>query len=268
MTHRERILTALSHGQPDRLPVDLGSTIATTLTLGAHDRLRAHLGMPAGAPPPFFSRRSSTVIPDDAVLERFDADARPLLLGGPDAFPERELDGNALFDEWGVTWSKPEGGHYINTDGPFHRLEEPAAADLDRIQWPNPADEGRIRGLRERARTLHEDTDCAVILNLGIGPVHQAQFMRGFGEWLSDLLAYPVFAEALMDRIAAIQAEIASRALAAAGEFVDVVMYGDDIASQRSILMHPDTYRKLIKPRHRRINDAIKRHGIRLRHDE
>ena len=128
MTHRERILTALSHGQPDRLPVDLGSTIATTLTLGAHDRLRAHLGMPAGAPPPFFSRRSSTVIPDDAVLERFDADARPLLLGGPDAFPERELDGNALFDEWGVTWSKPEGGHYINTDGPFHRLEEPAAA--------------------------------------------------------------------------------------------------------------------------------------------
>jgi uroporphyrinogen decarboxylase len=260
MTHRERILQTISRKPPDRLPIDLGATIATTMTAGAHDRQLAHLNIPPAVPPVFFARRSGTVIPNEAILRRFDVDARPLLLGGPDGCPDRPVSTNAFVDEWGVTWTRPEGGHYISTDGPFYRSVEPSLTDLDRHSWPDPADPGRYRGLRDRACALHE-TGFAVILNLGVGPIHQCQFLRGFGEWLGDLLANSAFAEGMLDRATAFWVETANRALREAGDYVDVVMYGDDVATQRAPLMRPDLYRKLIKPRHKRMAETVKRFG-------
>lgn len=259
MTHRERILAAVNRKHPDRVPLDLGSTIATTITANAHARLRTHLGLPSDHPPVTFYRRSRTVVPDESILDRFDLDARPLLLGSPDGRPDREIAANAFTDEWNVTWTKPEAGHYINTDGPFYHLDEPTMQELEKFAWPDPADPGRYRGLRERARMLRANTDYAVVLNLGVGPVHQCQFVRGYAEWLGDLLIHPTFAEGLLDRVVDIWVEIATRALEEAGDYVDLVMYGDDIATQRSTLMGPRLYRRLIKPRHKRMADAVKR---------
>lgn len=261
MTHRERILAAVAHKEPDRVPRDLGGCLATTMTLGAHQRLRAHLGLPAEPPPAYFSYRSSTVIPDEAILRRFDVDARPVILGSPDGRPDRPVSADAFVDEWGVTWSRPEGGHFISTDGPFYRIEEPAVADLDRLEWPDPADPGRYRGLRERARALHEETDYAVVLTMPVGPVHLCQFMRGYGEWLEDLLLAPEFAEGMLARVTDVWAAIADRALREAGPYVDVVMYGDDVGTQSACLVRPELYRQVIKPYHRRMAETVKRHG-------
>jgi uroporphyrinogen decarboxylase len=261
MTHRERILAGIQRKPSDRIPLDLGSTLATTMTAGAHERMRAHLGIPSGQPPATLFRRAGTVLPDEAILSRFDVDGRALLVGGPDGRPDREISADAFVDEWGVTWSRPETGHYINTDGPFHCLDEPAPEHLKKFAWPNPADPGRYRGLRERAQALHQNSDYAVVLNLGVGPIHQCQFMRGYAEWLGDLLACPVFAEDLLDRATDIWIEIASRALRHAADYVDVVIYGDDIGTQKATLIRPELYRRLIKPRHKRMADAIKRYG-------
>ena len=54
MTHRERVLTAVRHREPDRIPVDLGSTLASTLTIGAHERLRAYFELSADEAPAVF----------------------------------------------------------------------------------------------------------------------------------------------------------------------------------------------------------------------
>ena len=261
MTHRERILAALRREPTDRVPADLGSTLATTLTAGAHSRLRQHLGFAAVREPPLFSKRSLTVVPDQAILERFDVDARPVLLGGGEARPDREMAGGAFIDEWGITWSKPSEGHYINTDGPFHRVGEPSQRLLEEFAWPDPDDAGRYRGLRERARALHEGTDCAVVLGLGVGPVHQCQFLRGYAEWLEDLLANPAFAEGLLDRAADFWIRTTTRALEEAAGSIDLVMFGDDLGTQRATLIRPALYRSLVKPRHRRMVQAVKRFG-------
>lgn len=261
MTHRERILAALDHKEPDGLPLDLGSSTATTMTAKAHDRMRAHLGLPSDLVPATFAKRASTVVPDEAILHRFDVDARPLLLGSPDVRPDRNVSEDVMVDEWGVTWTKHAGTHYINTDGPFYRLDEPTLQDLEKALWPDPADSGRYRGLRERARELHEKTDYAVVLNLGVGPVHLSQFVRGYGEWLQDLLIHPAFAQGLMDRYVEFWTEVADRALEEAGEYVDLVMYGDDIGTQKATLVRPELYRRVIKPQHKRMADAVKRHG-------
>jgi uroporphyrinogen decarboxylase len=261
LTSRERILAALAHRQPDRIPLDLGGSLATTMTEPAHQRLRAHLSMDDRDPARIFSKRSGTVIPDERILERFHADCRAVLLGDPDINPDRQLDGGSLMDEWGVTWHRPESGHYIPIRGPFSHLDDPDPAVLNRRQWPDPGDAGRYRGLRERARALHEATSYATVLNLGVGPVHLCQYLRGYAEWLMDLIERPGFAEALLDAAADFHVEVTTRALNEAAPFVDVVCFGDDIGTQQRPLMRPDLYRRLVKPRHRRIIDAIKRFG-------
>ena len=260
MTSRERVLAALAHQTPDRIPLDLGGTLATLMTESAHQRLRAHLGVDDAAPPRIFSRRSTTVIPDECILERFQVDCRAVLLGDPDVNADRDVD-DGLIDEWGVTWVRPESGHYIPARGPFQDIADPDAAMLNGRRWPDAGDPGRYRGLRERARELHEGTGYAVILNLAVGPVHLCQYLRGYGEWLMDLLERPAFAEALLEVAASFHIEVATRALNEAAPFVDAVCFGDDIGTQQRPLMRPDLYRRIIKPRHRRMVDAVKRFG-------
>ena len=45
MTSRERVLKAINHEEPDRLPVDLGGSIVAGIMAGALDRFRRHIGM-------------------------------------------------------------------------------------------------------------------------------------------------------------------------------------------------------------------------------
>jgi uroporphyrinogen decarboxylase len=254
-------MAAVHHKEADRVPVDLGSTSTTTLTAGAHERLRGYLGLPCDTPPEVFLYRASIVIPDAAILRRFDVDARPLLLGGPFGRPDRTLAEDAFVDEWDVTWTRHGDSNFIYSDGPFYHLNEPSLQDLAKYAWPDPDDPGRYEGLRKRAAALHEKTDYAVILSLGLGPIHQSQFVRGFGKWLEDLLVYPAFAEALMERIVDVWIQIAAKALDEACDYVDLVMFGDDVGIQGSPMVRPELYRCMIKPQHRRMVGAVKQYN-------
>ena len=46
MTHRERVIAALQHKEPDRVPVDLGATESSGIMAIAYNRLKKHLGLP------------------------------------------------------------------------------------------------------------------------------------------------------------------------------------------------------------------------------
>ena len=44
MNSRERVLAALNHKEPDRVPFDLGGTVVTGIHYKAYTALRAHTG--------------------------------------------------------------------------------------------------------------------------------------------------------------------------------------------------------------------------------
>ena len=46
MTSRERVLAAINHQQPDRIPIDFGATGQTGISVCALKRLRDYLGLP------------------------------------------------------------------------------------------------------------------------------------------------------------------------------------------------------------------------------
>ena len=255
MTHRERVLAVLNLQEPDRVPVDFGSTIATTIIQPAYEKLQDFLGIHHEIQ--FIAKRARTVIPDELILRRFDIDTRPVLLGDFKGGSHREVDSDTLIDVWGITWKRAPDGHFINVHGPFQKAE-PALEVLEKFPWPDPNTPTLYAGLKEKVEFLRKTTDYALILNLPVGIVHHCQFMRGFAEWLMDLSLNPEFACALMDRVADVWVRIAEKAIDAVDGDIDVISWGDDVAAQGAPFMSPQTYRDLIKPRHKRMIQALK----------
>jgi uroporphyrinogen decarboxylase len=261
MTRRERVLSALRRQPPDRVPVDIGGTLASTLHVHVYRRLMAHLGLDMDPAIAYVSRRSNAVLPAERLLQRLDVDCRGVILGNPDAAPERELPDGSLHDEWGVTWRRVgEGQHFINAEGPFSR-HEPDPALVEKFAWPDPLDAGRFRTLRSQAEAHRAASDAAVILVFGVGPVHQLQFMRGYAAALEDMVTAPRFIQAFLERYVDFWARMARRALGEAGDLVDLVMFGDDLGTQQGPVMRPALYRTLIKPAHAAMARAVKETG-------
>jgi uroporphyrinogen decarboxylase len=259
MNHRERALAALNHREPDRVPVDLGSTRNTGILEAPYQALLEYLGLdtPAERPSEFgMTKVLGLVAPDEAVLQRLGVDFRGIYLGKADQSLEKMLPDGRHQDELGVIRQRPPGSHYFDVVySPFDR--EITLNDIVNWPWPDPTDPGFTRGLREKALHIRETTDCALVLHLQNIVVHASQYMRGFERWYMDLLLAPDLIGALMDAILDGLMEITRRALEQVGDLIDVVSCSDDIADQRGPQMSPDVYRKLIKPRHRRYFDLL-----------
>jgi uroporphyrinogen decarboxylase len=232
--------------------LDIGGSNVTTLVAEAYQRLKAHLGIQAETV--YMNRRAQQVVLDEATARRLGTDTYPIFLGKPDAHPDVVHPDGTITDEWQVVW-KSAGGHYNPVGSPLAQADR---TDLDRFAWPDPDDPGRVRGLRERAQALHDGSDYAVVLSLPVAIVHLGQYLRGFDQYLIDLITDAPFAEQLMDRALEVYLGILDRALEAAGPYIDAVTFSDDVAFQDRLMVRPDIYRRLIKPRHKLIIDCIK----------
>ncbi len=255
MTHRDRVLAALNHQETDRVPIDFGGTFTTTIYFTGYERLKELLGLSHETV--MVSKTRKLAVPHESILERFDVDTRYLALGAYQG-DQKDIDEDTYLDEWGTTWRKADDGHYLYVDGPFFNLKKPSLPDLENYPWPDPDNPGYYRGLAERAAALREKTDCAIVLNFPTGIVHQSQFLRGFGDSLTDLYKNREFVCQLMDKVADWWIALAENALAATRGNVDVVFLGDDLATQLGPMFNPEIYRELIKPRHRRMITALK----------
>ena len=259
MTHRERVRAALNHQEPDRVPIDLSGAVGDAITATAYANLLRYLGL-GHRQVTIDNRMTQTAKVDEDILQRFDVDFRRVDLGAPDGWTDKELPGDRYQDEWGVIRQRPPGGYYYDLvpDGsPLREID--TVAGLDGYKWPDPFDPGRYRGLRERAKRLHEETDYAVVLVLNCSFFLRCAELRGWENFFMDLAGNPEFAEALMDRYLDIRLAIAGRGLEEAGEYADVVVCTtDDLAGTDRPLLSPRIFRDLIKPRMKRTFDFFK----------
>lgn len=259
MNHRERALAALNHHEPDRVPLDLGSTRNTGILEAPYRALVEYLGLNLAAAPAGFgmTRVLGLATPDEAVLQRLDTDFRGIYLGKPDNSTERMLSDGRHQDALGVIRQQPPGSHYFDVvHSPFDR--DITVSDIVTWPWPDPTDPGITRGLREKALRIRETTDCALVLHLQNIIVHDSQYMRGFERWYMDLALAPDLIGALMDALLDLVMEMTRRALAEVGDLIDVVSCSDDIGDQRGPIMSPRMYRRIIKPRHKRYFDLLR----------
>ena len=255
MNHRQRVLAALDHKETDRVPLDMGSTIVTTLTRLAYQPLLEHLGLPPDQRPSVSHRQMDTVYPREDLLARYEIDCRAVYLKGPWEFETRELPGDRFTDEYGLLWEK--ASFYYDVVGrPFADLERPS--DLDSVQWPNPYDPGRLAGVREEARRLFEETDYLVVADIMcLGPFEGACFLRGYEQFCMDLYWNLDMAHAILEKVTETDIALWDLFLQNVGDYAQVVAQGDDLGTQRGTWTAPDMYRSLIKPYHQRLYDFI-----------
>ncbi len=261
MLSRERVLTALNHEEPDRVPIDFGSTEVTGICLHAYADLLARLGR-SDLEVSVANMLQQLAAVHEEVFQALEVDFRPVDANPPAGFRYEVRDEGeyeTYYDQWGAKLSRPKaGGHYFDyVESP---IKESTLEALERYSWPDPDDPTRYAGLREKARTLRQGTPYALVGNCGLGGdiLARPQWIRGYAESMLDLAANPEFAEALLERLTSMAVRAWERFLNEVGEYLDVAMFGDDLGVQDGPMISPAMYRRLVKPRHARIVETIK----------
>jgi uroporphyrinogen decarboxylase len=253
---RERVLSALNHEEPDRVPLFIGTSGATTVLGPGYERLKAHLGIDGG-PVRWLSKVLQYTWMDEEVLVRLGSDGRPIGPGPAESTLRREISPDCLIDEWGVTWQRAPGSLYFETA--TAPLRHATIDDLARYPWPNLTTPSRFSGLAARAQAIQQAGYATVLLS-GSTLFEQAYLMRGLDALLMDLAADEDFFTALMVKLKGLAIPYLRTLLGHVGPYVDVLVTGDDLGMTAGAMMSPNTYRRLIKPHHAELLATIKTH--------
>ncbi len=258
LTPRERMRRAMNHKEPDRVPFDFGSTAVTSIAGLAYEKLKKHLGVESETE--ILAKQGMVAFVDERILEKFQVDTRPLMIGAPDNWRDIEVDELTYQDEWGVQWQRTEESNsYFLLKGGLEGDENGTLEALRRYQWPDPKDPGRYRGLAERARKLHEDTDYSVVFTSAATFWADAEWIRGFGDFYSDLVTNKKFVHELLDKLLEIRLDMTERSLVEVDGYVDVILTGDDLGTQNGPMLSVPMYEEFIKPRQKILFDAVRK---------
>lgn len=258
MNPRERVVKALNHEESDRIPLDLGTTNVTTITVGAYTRLKEYLGIKEESKVEIIERAQQLVKPEKKVLRLFGIDTRSIWLKRPKNWEMPLREDNSYIDEWGITRRKTQDSWYF--DPVIFPLKEANISDLQEYPWPDPDDPERFKGLKEEAEKLYQNDEYAIVVDpTGSIPFANAQMLRGFDTFLVDLMLNQKFAEALMEILLEFQIKLLRSLFNKVGNYIDVIKIADDLGTQSGLMISPMLYRKLIKPRHRQLISFIKK---------
>lgn len=263
MNSRERVLTALNHKEPDRVPFDLGGTVVTGIQAKAYRRLRQYLGLP---------EKETVIIDilqqlaqvDDDVMEHLGVDVRNVSPRSTASFkielketPDRQY--YYFYDEYQIGWRMPiDGGMY------FDMFEHPLSGEIteetvDRYSLPDPIDPARFNGLRESARkVLEKEKRALVIGNMSAGIFELYMWKRGYKDGYADWAGNPEFAKKILRKYIDLQMTYWEKMFDVMKDIpIDVVQMADDLAGQNGMLISPMSYRQHLKPMHKEMFEYI-----------
>jgi uroporphyrinogen decarboxylase len=252
MTPRERVLAALAHEEPDRVPIVLGPSNATGIKMATYQGVRRLAGIEAPDRYLYDWPELGTAALDEATAERLHADVRGVL----DRFPAATRARNAaraphspFVDDWGSGQVEGSPGSWFPGVHPL--AEATTLAEIEAFPWPDATDPTRFEGVRAEAQRLRDEGRFATLATPWLlFPLERAFAMQGTDTFLLNLAAEPEFAEALLWRIQGVCKAIMAGFLDACGDLVDMVKVGDDLGSQVGPLVSPAMYRRILKPVH------------------
>lgn len=252
LSRRERVLTALAHREPDRVPMSM------TITIDAYNALKKYMGIELDETPKV--GRWTDVAIHPVVADKFGLDCLRVDMGSPRKRP-KSSDPSISIDEWGVEWKKvllPEGGYYYEQSK--HPLENATIQDLEDYPWPDPYDEGLIDGVEQKFKDLYVNTDFAIMTKIGGAVFELATYMVGMQTWYTRLADDPDFCFKVMEKIADIQAKIDAFGLAVVGKYVDVLrLSGEDMGTQQGPLISVKMFNRLVRPNLQNVWTVAKR---------
>ena len=253
---------ALSHREPDRPPLDLGSTPNTGISRLAYLKLVQYLGIQPTREVKVFHVPFQLVEVEEEVLEVLHIDTRPVYANPPERSQASFLEDGRYKDEWGAIYRPVK---YQDQILYYDIIESPLSnartlRDIEAHPWPNPDDPTPFEGLGEKAKKLRENTEYALVGHPGFSTsiFQTACGVRGYTNFLIDLVKRKELAHAVLQIITEIQIKRMKRYLQEVGPYLDVVCVGDDFCHQRGPLMSLQIFREIIKPYLQKYYETIK----------
>lgn len=298
MTSRERVRTTLAHREPDRVPVDFGSTTVTGMHALVVERLRAHYGLerrPVTVPVPYnmlglieddlaramgldltgvLSRNTNYGYPNENWKEFRTPWGQVVLVSGHFQYTI-DSNGDLLTYPQGDVTAPPSGrmppsSFFFDTIIRQEAIDEEALNPEDNLQEFGPLSDLDVAHFTERIAAAVA-TDRAVIAAIGgtgFGDIAlvpapglpHPKGIRDITEWYVSLATRQEYVEAVFTR----QCEIALGRLAqlhaAVGNAIDIIyLCGTDFGTQASRFCSLETFDRLWAPHYRRLNDWVHR---------
>jgi uroporphyrinogen decarboxylase len=297
MTRRERVLAAIRHKEPDRVPVDLGAMRSTGITGVAYGRLKNYLGLRAGRTQ-IYDVVQQLAQPEPAILDYVESDVvdlgRAFLTEDddwkdfvlPDGAPAKipayvnfVPDGKGgwlgLNSAGTPIGAMPRDAFFLSQtrfplldwDGVDQAVLDRLADLMNDVTWSafpsppyhKPLNQKHLADIRKRARSLFEETDYAIMVGFGGNLLEWGQFLCRMDQFLFDLAADRPKAEALLDRLVEIHIANLEKFLPAVDGYAQIIQMGDDLGTQLASEISPRLYREVFKPRHRLIYETVKK---------
>lgn len=282
MTSRERVLTALAHREPDRIPIDVSGHRSSGISAMVYPKLRQFLGLPPTKIRVYDPIQQLAIIDED-VLTRFGIDTielgRAFALEDKDwadwvlpdgtpcqmpvwALPERTNGEWVLRSATGRVLARMPKGVWFFEQSYYPFLEH---EDLEHIpeafaesMWtavaspPGPLVAGPIgaKTFSDGARRLRQQSDRAILGLFGGNLLEVGQFLYRNDNFFMLLAGEPQRAHRFLDRVVEIHLAKLEWFLGAVGQYIDIIVFGDDLGMQRGPQISPAMYREFFKPRH------------------
>ncbi len=280
MTSRERILKAINHEEPDRIPRDLGGTESSGMTAYSQFDLQRHLRITQDLK--VFEPYQYVAYIENDLRTKFKIDTANLTpeprtwvrrtnpLGFDVLLPAewreepgdsgetvvRRADGTPLA-------RRPMGGYYFDPVNPplqdildSGELEQHKET-ISTFDSPSFADEP-IETLQKRAQAMHARGEC-VIFNLCCHILAAGQLLRGYENFMVDLLTDETMVRRLFDILLEGYEQRIDKIAPFLRDSVDVVLLNDDLGTQSGPMLSPTTYRDIIKPYQKQLFGHVKK---------
>jgi len=242
MNYKERLISTLNHEQPDHPPV------FATLTPQLAKKLSDHLGITYEEP---VDSLLSTRISHTKLLTTLGNDFVGVAGCYPDSFPTKVLDDGNLLNEWGMQFK--DSGLY--NEFCYYPLDH-AETKQDILDYPFPevSAKGRFDFAEQQIRKYAGE--YPIIGELETTIFETAWYLVGLEKFLLEMLVGGEYIEPLLDRIMEINTAI-GKTLIEMG--VDIIWCGDDFGGQQGMIMDPDLWRSIFKPRIKYVFDEFRK---------
>jgi uroporphyrinogen decarboxylase len=198
----------------------------------------------------------------EEMLRKLGVDVRGFWTNPPEGWKQaiRETESHwTTVDEFGLRKAMPKrcGLYYDAVERPLSGTM--TLADLDEYAWPDFKDRTRLDGLR-KSMEQHQAANHAVLMNtFYVGILEFGEYLRGYHDFFIDLAKKSPLAIRLLDIATELRMQYWETVLEEVGDLTDVVAENDDLGTQTALMISPQTYRTLIKPRHRKLFEFIRK---------
>lgn len=296
MNSRDRILAAIQHKESDRIPIDLGATPSSGISVVAYQNLIKLLGK-THLKTHVYDVIQEVIQPEMEFLDLFGVDVvdvgrnfnqapgywqeLEIIKGYPSLYPNwfnpvRQKDNSWLaYNKKGEAVGRmPVGATFFDQiifpymDN-FPQNYSNLGDAMDQVIWGamgfTPWDwmdrPDFWTHLRERTLDLKANTDKALLIGVGCNLFEWGTFLRRMDNFLMDLFLNPEEVHKMLDALMENHMNFLEKVCNSIGDIVDIMKFGDDLGTNTGPFIPVETYNEFFLPRHKQLCDYVKKNS-------